>query len=71
MTEAFLPIIIVIAVIGVGVSMTRLAWPFSVAESLGRTGAWFHHEDMDPPEAQPDPHRNDPAILHRRLRGRP
>ena len=70
MHEVFLPIIIVIAVIGLALSATELAWPFSVMERLGRTGAWFHHQDMDPPELQPDANLNDPAIPVRPLRGR-
>jgi hypothetical protein len=70
MTEAFLPIVIIVAVVGIGVSLTSVAWPFAVLRSLGRTGTWMHHEDMDPPEALPDGNVNDPAIVHRPLRGR-
>ena len=70
MHEVFLPIIIAIAVIGLALSVTELAWPFSVMERLGRTGTWIHHEDMDPPEQRPDENPNDPAIPQRRLRGR-
>jgi hypothetical protein len=70
MREAFLPIVIIVAVVGIGLSLTAVAWPFTVLESLGRTGTWVHHEDMDPPESLPDGNENDPAILHRPLRGR-
>ncbi len=70
MTEAFLPIVIIVAVIGIGLSLTAAAWPFKAMEDLGRTGAWFHHEDMDPPESQPDGNVNDPTIPFRPLRGR-
>jgi hypothetical protein len=70
MSSAFLPIIIVVAVVGIGVSLTALAWPFAVMEEIGRTGDWFHHSDMDPPEAQPDGNQNDPTIPFKPLRGR-
>ena len=68
--SAFLPIVIIVAVIGLGVSVTRLAWPFTVMNRVGRTGSWIHHADMDPPQDQPDPNQNDPAIPRRPLRGR-
>jgi hypothetical protein len=51
--SAFLLILTVVAVVGLTVSLTTLAWPFSVMASLGRTGSWMHHEDMDPPEGRP------------------
>jgi hypothetical protein len=70
MSAAFLPVLIIVAVVGLAVSVTALAWPFRVMESLGRTGSWMHHEDMDPPESRPDGNQNDPAIPHRPLRGR-
>ncbi len=70
MTKAFLPIVIIVAIVGLGLCLTRLAWPFKVMEGLGRTGSWIHHADMDPPEAQPDGNRNDPEIPRRPLRGR-
>ncbi len=70
MTSAFLPIVIIVAVIGLGLTLSGLTWPFKVMEDLGRTGSWMHHEDMDPPERQPDGNANDPAIPHRPLRGR-
>ncbi len=70
MTGAFLPILVIVAVVGIGLSLTAAAWPFTVLRSLGRTGSWIHHEDMDPPELQPDGNDNDPAIPHRPLRGR-
>jgi hypothetical protein len=70
MSAAFLPIVIIVAVVGLGVSATRLAWPFKALESLGRTGSWIHHEDMDSLEALPDGNHNDPEIPHRPLRGR-
>jgi hypothetical protein len=70
MHDAFLPIIIIVGVVGLSVSLTRLAWPFKVIESLGKTGSWMHHADMDQPEALPDGNQNDPEIPHRPLRGR-
>jgi hypothetical protein len=70
MTGALLPILIVIAIIGVAVTVSGLAWPSRVLRDVGRTGHWFHHQDMDPPEGQPDGNANDPAIEHRPLRGR-
>ena len=68
--NAFLIVMIIVAVLGLGVSLTTLAWPFSVMDSLGKTGSWMHHADMDSPEAQPDGNANDPAIPVRHLRGR-
>jgi hypothetical protein len=70
MPELFLILVVVVAVVGIGLSLTRVAWPFSALDDLGRTGAWFHHPEMDPPDALPDPNVNDPAIHHRPLRGR-
>jgi hypothetical protein len=70
MSTAFLPILIIVAVLGLAVSVTRLAWPFTVMDRLGKTGSWMHHADMDPPESQPDGNENDPAIPLRALRGR-
>ncbi len=70
MHSTFLIVLVIVAVLGLVVSLTRLAWPFSVLDGVGRTGAWIHHADMDPQDAQPDPSVNDPAIPARRLRGR-
>jgi hypothetical protein len=70
MSQAFLPIVIIVAVLGISISLTRLAWPFKVMQSLGKTGSWIHHEDMEAPEGRPDGNQNDPAIAHRPLRGR-
>ena len=70
MTDIFIAVVLLVVVVGVGLSMTRVAWPFAVAEDLGRTGSWFHHMDMDAAEAQPDPSANDAPIPHRPLRGR-
>jgi hypothetical protein len=70
MPSIFFAIVIVVAVIGIGVSLTALAWPFTVMEEIGRTGQWFHHSDMDQLEDQPDGNQNDPTIPFKPLRGR-
>ncbi|HET9073044.1 MAG TPA: hypothetical protein VFN48_00565 [Solirubrobacteraceae bacterium] len=58
------------AIISLALVVSGAVTPFRLMESIGRTGLWFHHQDMDPPEQQPDPGLNDPAIPLRRLRGR-
>jgi hypothetical protein len=69
MTQTFLIIVVVVAVVGVAISFTTLLWPFSVADELGHAGAWFHHEDEDSLEDRPDGNR-DPDIPRPHLRGR-
>ncbi len=69
MNDAFITVIVVVAVVGAALSFTSLLWPFRVAEGLGRTGAWFHHEDEDSLESRPDGNK-DAEIPWRRLRGR-
>jgi hypothetical protein len=71
MPEIFTIIVVVVAVLGVAVSLTRLAWPFHVVQQIGRTGSWFHHQDEDGLDQLPDPNLNDAAIPRRPLRGRP
>jgi hypothetical protein len=70
MNQAFIAVLVVVAVVGTALSFTSLLWPFSVAEELGRVGVWFSHEDELPIESRPDADAKDPAIPYRHLRGR-
>ena len=63
-------VVIVVALLGLLLSLTRLFSPLRAADQLGRTGSWFHHEEDLGLENQHDVNRNDPPIPHRRLRGR-
>ena len=70
MTETFTAVVVVVAVVGTALSSTRYLWPFDAANELGKTGAWFSHEEDLDLESRHDGNNNDPAIKHRRIRGR-
>lgn len=63
-------LVILVAVIGLLVSFTRLFSPLRAADQLGRVGQWFAHEDDLGLDERPDVHQNDPPIPYRPLRGR-
>jgi hypothetical protein len=69
MTQTFMIVVVVVAVVGIALSFTSLLWPFHVADDLGRTGSWFHHEEEDALEDRPDGNK-DAGIPHRAIRGR-
>lgn len=69
MSETFMTVLVVVAVVGVLLCFTGLLWPFAAADELGRTGSWMHHEDEDPLDARPDGNK-DAAIPLRPLRSR-
>lgn len=70
MASALETIVIVVAVIGLLLSFTRLFSPLRTADEIGRLGHWIAHEEDLEPEERPDVHRNDPPIPYRPLRGR-
>lgn len=69
MTEPFPIVVIVVTAIGLAFSFTRLGWPFHAMDSLGRTGAWFHHETEETLDDRADGNR-DANIPRRPLRSR-
>jgi hypothetical protein len=70
MTETFGIVVVVVAVVGTALSFSRYLWPFDVANELGKTGAWFSHEEDLPLEQRHDGNQNDALIPRPRLRGR-
>jgi len=70
MANALETLVIVVAVIGLLLSLTRRFSPLRAAQELGRVGGWFAHEDDLPLEERPDVNQNDPPIPRRPLRGR-
>lgn len=70
MASTLQTLVIIVAVIGLLLSFTRLFSPLRAADQIGRVGNWFAHEDdLDLAEA-PDVNQNDPPIPRRPLRGR-
>lgn len=63
-------LVIVVVVIALLLSFTRLLSPLRAAEEIGRVGTWFAHEDDLGLEERRDVNQNDPPIPHRPLRGR-
>jgi len=71
MVNAFEAVTAAVALIGIGVSLTRTLWPFRAADELGHVGtSWFDHEEDRALQDRPDAGRNDPPIPHRPLRPR-
>ena len=71
MDNAFEAVTAVVALIGIGLSLTRVLWPFRAADEVGHVGnSWFDHEEDHELAQRPDAGRNDPPIPHRPLRPR-
>jgi len=70
MAHALETLVIVVAVIGLLLSFTRLFSPLRAAQQLGRVGGWFVHEEDVELEDRPDVNQNDPPIPYRPLQGR-
>lgn len=63
-------LVILVVVIGVLASFTRMFSPLRAAQDVGRVGSWFAHEDDLDLDQRRDVNQNDPPIPHRPLRGR-
>lgn len=63
-------LVILVAVVGLLLSFTRLFSPLRTAQQLGRVGDWFVHEDDLELDELPDVNQIDPPIPYRPLRGR-
>ena len=70
MASTLQTLVILVAVIGLLLSLTRLFSPLRAAEEIGRVGNWFAHDDDLDLADGPDVNQNDPPIPHRPLRGR-